>query len=394
MSTAFADRMTKVHKSFIREILKVTQDPSITSFAGGLPNPASFPVREIAEAATAVLAENSDSALQYSTTEGYQPLRECVAKRYVRRGLKVDADDVMIISGSQQGIDLTGKVYIDKGDRVLVEKPTYLATLQAFGLYQPEFRSIPLLEDGPDTAAMGQALASDHIKLFYAVPSFQNPTGITYSLKKRKEVASLLNEHGTAFVEDDPYGEIRYLGEDLPPVKKFAEHAVLLGSFSKIVSPGMRLGWLVAPPEIMEKLVIAKQATDLHTNVFTQQVVYHYLTHNDVDAHIEKIRAMYRGQRDVMVSAIERHFPEGMQYTKPEGGMFLWATLPQGISSLELFDRAIKEKVAFVPGQAFFADGSGKNTMRLNYTNSDEEAIERGIARLGNVIRGMLEQKT
>ena len=393
MSTAFADRMTKVHKSFIREILKVTQDPSIISFAGGLPNPASFPVREIAEAAAAVLADNGSSALQYSTTEGYQPLREYVAKRYARRGLNVDSDDVMIISGSQQGIDLAGKVFIDKGDRVLVEKPTYLATLQAFGLYQPEFRSIPLLDDGPDTAAMGQELETDDIKLFYAVPNFQNPTGITYSLKKRKEVASLLNERGTAFVEDDPYGDIRYMGEDLPPVKKFAEHAVLLGSFSKIVSPGMRLGWLVAPPEIMEKIVIAKQATDLHTNIFTQRVVYQYLTVNDVDAHIEKIRVMYRRQRDVMISAIEQHFPGGIQYTKPEGGMFLWATLPEGVSSLELFDLAIKEKVAFVPGQAFFADGSGENTMRLNYTNSDEEAIEQGIARLGHAIHGLTGKK-
>lgn len=390
MSTAFANRMSNVHKSFIREILKVTQDPSITSFAGGLPNPASFPVREIAEATNAVLAENGESVLQYSTTEGYQPLREYVARRYARRGLKVDAEDVMIISGSQQGIDLAGKVFIDQGDRVLVERPTYLATLQAFGLYQPEFKSIPLLDDGPDTGAMGQSLEKDGIKLFYAVPSFQNPTGITYSLQKRKEVAGLLNERGTAFVEDDPYGEIRFMGEDMPPVKKFLEDAVLLGSFSKIVSPGMRLGWLVAPKEIMDKIVIAKQATDLHTNFFTQRVVYQYLTTNDVDAHIAKIRTMYRRQRDAMVRAIERHFPESVQYTKPEGGMFLWATLPEGISSLELFDLAIQEKVAFVPGQAFFADGSGQNTLRLNYTNSGEEAIETGIARLGNAIYRLL----
>ncbi|WP_424359922.1 PLP-dependent aminotransferase family protein [Methanocella sp. MCL-LM] len=393
MSIAFADRMSNVHKSFIREILKVTQDPSIISFAGGLPNPASFPVREISEAATAVLKDSGDSVLQYSTTEGYQPLREYVAMRYARRGLKVDPDEVMITSGSQQGIDLAGKVFIDKGDKVLVERPTYLATLQAFGLYQPEFKSISLLEDGPDTQAMAQALDRDNIKLFYAVPSFQNPTGITYSQKKRQEVAGLLNEHDTAFVEDDPYGEIRYLGEDLPPVKKYVENGVLLGSFSKIVSPGMRLGWLVAPKEIMEKIIIAKQATDLHTNFFTQRVVYQYLTTNDVDSHILKIRAMYRKQRDTMVQAIEKHFPEEVQYTKPEGGMFLWATLPEGISSLELFDIAIKEKVAFVPGQAFFADGSGQNTLRLNYTNSGEEAIETGIARLGNAIHSLMEQK-
>ena len=393
MSIAFADRMSNVHKSFIREILKVTQDPSIISFAGGLPNPASFPVREISEAAAAVLTESGESVLQYSTTEGYEPLREYVAQRYARRGLKVDPDEVMITSGSQQGIDLAGKVFIDKGDKVLVERPTYLATLQAFGLYQPEFRSISLRDDGPDTAEMAEELGTKKIKLFYAVPSFQNPTGITYSQRKREEVAALLNEHGTAFVEDDPYGEIRYMGEDMPPVKKYVENGVLLGSFSKIVSPGMRLGWLVAPKEVMENIVIAKQATDLHTNFFTQRVVYQYLTTNDVDSHILKIRAMYRKQRDMMVRAIEKHFPEEVRYTKPEGGMFLWATLPEGISSLELFDVAIKEKVAFVPGQAFFADGSGQNTLRLNYTNSGEEAIETGIARLGNAIHRMMEQK-
>ena len=387
MSVAYAERMNRVHKSFIREILKVTQDPSIISFAGGLPNPASFPKKEIAQAAAAVLSECGDSALQYETTEGYLPLREYIAKRYARRGLNVDASDVMIISGSQQGIDLSGKAFIDKGDSVLVERPTYLATLQSFGMYRPEFRSMPLLDDGPDTGVMTQLLDDSYIKLFYAVPNFQNPTGITYSLKKRKEVASLLNEHGTAFVEDDPYGEIRFIGDDLPPVKKYLEETVLLGSFSKIVAPGMRLGWLVAPPETMEKIIIAKQATDLHTSIFSQMVVYQYLMANDVDAHIEKIRALYRRQRDAMVDAIERHFPDGVQCTRPEGGMFLWATLPEGISSLELFDIAIKDKVAFVPGQAFFADdGTGQNTMRLNYTNSGVDSIEQGIALLGKAI--------
>ncbi|HMK47343.1 MAG TPA: PLP-dependent aminotransferase family protein [Methanocella sp.] len=393
MSVAYAQRMNIVHKSFIREILKVTQDPSIISFAGGLPNPASFPKKEIAEAAVVVLSESGDSALQYETSEGYLPLREYISKRYARRGLKVDASDVMIISGSQQGIDLSGKAFIDRDDRVLVERPTYLATLQAFGMYQPEFRSMPLLDDGPDTEMMARMLDDNHVKLFYAVPNFQNPTGITYSLKKRREVASLLNEHGTAFVEDDPYGEIRFMGEDLPPVKKYMDGAILLGSFSKIVAPGMRLGWLIASPETMEKIAIAKQATDLHTSIFTQRIVYQYLMTNDVDSHIEKIRTLYRRQRDAMVDAIERHFPDGVQCTRPEGGMFLWVTLPEGISSLDLFDIAIKDKVAFVPGQAFFADSTGQNTMRLNYTNSNVNAIEQGIARLGKAIGRLQEHR-
>ncbi len=309
-----------------------------------------------------------------------------------RRGLDVSPDDILITSGSQQGIDLTGKVFINKGDRVLVERPTYLATLQAYGLYEPQFRSIPLLDDGPDLEALEREL-DEGIKMYYAVPNFQNPTGITYSLKKRQEVARLLNDYGVVFIEDDPYGEIRFMGEDLPPVKSMMENSVLLGSFSKIVSPGMRLGWLVAPDDIMDKVIVAKQATDLHTNYFIQRVVHRYMADNDVDSHIGKIKALYREQRDHMVKAVEAHFPEGVQCTKPEGGMFLWVTLPEGVSSVELFDLAIKEKVAFVPGKAFYADGSGDNTLRLNYTNSTAGAIDVGIERLGNAIRLLMAEK-
>lgn len=392
MGSDFADRMGRVQKSFIREILKVTQDPSIISFGGGLPNPSSFPVIEISDAVGKVLRTSGEDALQYSTTEGYLPLREIIAERYARRGLKVSPHNVLITSGSQQGIDLTGKVFIDKGDRVLVEGPTYLATLQAYGLYEPLFRSIALEEDGPDLAGLERELAAG-IKLFYAVPNFQNPTGITYSLKKRRAVARLLEEHDTVLVEDDPYGEIRFIGEDLPPVKSLMERSILLGSFSKIVSPGMRLGWLVAPDDIIEKVIVAKQATDLHTNYFVQRVVHRYMADNDVDAHIAKIKALYRTQRDRMVAAIEAHFPEGVQCTKPEGGMFLWVTLPEGVSSVRLFNLAIREKVAFVPGRAFFADGSGDNTLRLNYTNSRPEAIDAGIERLGNAIRKLMAEE-
>jgi 2-aminoadipate transaminase len=392
MGSDFADRMGSVHKSFIREILKVTQDPSIISFGGGLPNPSSFPILEISEAAEKVLRASGEDALQYSTTEGYLPLREIIAERYARRGLKVSPHNILITSGSQQGIDLTGKVFINKSDPVLVERPTYLATLQAYGLYEPEFRSITLQEDGPGLAALERELARG-VKLFYAVPNFQNPTGITYSLEKRRAAARLLEEHDTVFVEDDPYGEIRFMGEDLSPVKSFVERSVLLGSFSKIVSPGMRLGWLVAPDDIMDKVIVAKQATDLHTNYFIQRVVHRYMADNDVDAHIGKIKALYRKQRDHMVAAIKAHFPDGVQCTKPEGGMFLWVTLPEGVSSVELFDLAIKEKVAFVPGKAFFADGSGDNTLRLNYTNSSVEAIDVGIERLGDAIRQLMAEK-
>ncbi|MGZ7118320.1 MAG: aminotransferase-like domain-containing protein [Methanobacterium sp.] len=386
MKYLFADRMKNVHKSFIREILKVTEEPDVISFAGGLPNPKSFPVKEINGAVTKVLSRNGDEVLQYSTTEGYLPLRKYIAERYLKKGLKVDPDEILITNGSQQGIDLISKVFLNKGDEVLVENPTYLAAIQSFGLFEPQFKSVTLLEDGVDVNALRRMIDKNKIKLFYSVTNFQNPTGITYSGQKRKEIAKILKDELTIFVEDDPYGEIRFLGEELSPVKAYLDNSVLLGSFSKIVSPGMRLGWIVASSEIMEKIIIAKQASDLHSNYFTQRVVYQYLTHNNVDEHIEKIKKMYRNQRNLMVSMIEEYFPENVKYTKPEGGMFLWVTLPEELSSMDLFELAIKENVAFVPGKAFFTDGSGDNTLRLNFSNSDEEKIKEGIKRLGKAI--------
>jgi len=393
MNNLFADRMNNVHKSFIREILKVTENPEIISFAGGLPNPDSFPVKEVQEAVTNVLTSNGEEILQYSTTEGYQPLREYIASRYKKNGLKVHPDQVLITNGSQQGIDLTGKIFLNKDDNVLVESPTYLAAIQSFGLMEARFKSVPLLEDGADLDAVKRSLDENRIKLFYSVTNFQNPSGITYSQKKREMLADILKDRDTIFVEDNPYGEIRFLGEDIPPVKKYLDSGVLFGSFSKIVSPGMRLGWIVAPDEVMEKLVTAKQASDLHSNYFTQRVVYQYLTDNDVDKHIEKIKAMYRDQRNLMVEMIEEYFPEDVKITRPEGGMFLWVTLPEDLSSLKLFDLAIKENVAFVPGKAFYTDDMGDNTLRLNFSNSSADKIEEGIKRLGSVIGSLMNQK-
>ncbi len=394
MEDIFANRMHSVHRSFIREILKVTEDPKIISFAGGLPSPDSFPVQEIAEAASKVLAKDGTNALQYSTTEGYAPLREYVAKRYRKKGISVDANEILIVNGSQQGIDLIGKVFLNKGDVVAVERPTYLAAIQSFGLYEPVFKDVPLLDDGPDIGMLETVLKNFGPKLFYTVPNFQNPTGITYSRKKREEVANVMKGHDTVFVEDDPYGEIRFMGEDLPSMRYYLDgDSVLLGSFSKIVSPGMRLGWICAPPHIMEKLVVVKQASDLHSNYFTQRVVHQYLTDNDVDRHIRQIGVLYKKHRDLMVSMIEQYFPDCVQYTKPEGGMFLWVTLPEGVSSMDLFNLAIKENVAFVPGQAFYVDGSGTNTLRLNFSNSSETQIEEGIKRLSVVIKELISKK-
>ncbi len=391
MNSMFADRMSSVHKSFIREILKVTEDPRIISFAGGLPNPRFFPIREVAEAAQKVLSECGAAALQYSTTEGHPPLREYIARRYAEKGLKVSLDEILITTGSQQGLDLAGKVFLNKGDQVIMERPTYLAAIQSFGMFEPQFISVPLYQDGMDTDALKEALSQPQVKLVYAVTNFQNPTGITYSSRKRQEIADVLKDHNVAFIEDNPYGDLRFMGEDVPSMRAFLkDQTILLGSFSKLVSPGFRLGWICAREEVMEKLVVAKQAADLHSSCFAQRVVYQYLMDNDIDSHVAKIRAAYRRQRDCMVEAIEENFPEGVEHTRPEGGMFLWATLPERMSSLELFNRAIKENVAFVPGQAFFANGGGTNTMRLNFSNSDEEKIMEGIGRLGRAITSMM----
>jgi 2-aminoadipate transaminase len=393
MSYPFASRMNKIPRSFVREILKVTEEPDIISFAGGLPNPLSFPVEEIKKATSKVLDEEGEKVLQYSTTEGFGPLREFIAQRYALESLKVDADDILITNGSQQCLDLVGKIFLDPGDGIVMERPTYLAAIQAFGLYEPQFHSVPLLNDGIDTEALDKLLNEEDIKLFYTVTSFQNPTGITYSAAKRKEVAEILKEHGTILIEDNPYGEIRFMGDDLPSIKSYVNDSILFGTFSKIVSPGMRMGWIVAPPEVMDNLVTAKQASDLHSNYFTQRVVYQYLTDTDVEGHIKNIRIIYKNQRDQMVQSIKKYLPEGIKHTEPEGGMFLWVTLPDGMSAMELFEFAIKEKVAFVPGEAFYTENPELNTMRLNFSNSSEDEINEGMQRLGLAIEKYMDKK-
>lgn len=394
--TRFARRMSSLHRSFIREILKAAVDPAIISFAGGLPNPRFFPVRELEEAARKVLVSDGQSALQYATTEGFPPLREKIAERYAARGTRVDPNDILILNGSQQGLDLIGKAFLDAGDEILLESPSYLAAIQAFGIFEPRFRSLPLDRDGVCIRELEEALRAGLPKLFYAIPNFQNPSGISYSADRRREAARLLAGSSTVLVEDDPYGEIRFMGADLPSIRACmatqgmsTDAAVLLGTFSKIVSPGMRLGWICAGKEIMERLVVAKQAADLHSNEFTQRVVHRYLCDYDVESHITRIRAGYRVQRNLMVDLARRLFPPDVTCTEPEGGMFLWMTLPPGMSALAFFEKALEQKVTFVPGQAFFANGGGENTLRLNFSNCDEAMIEEGMKRLARVYAGM-----
>ena len=395
MNNLFADRMAKTHKSFIREILKVTVNPEVISFAGGLPNPNTFPVQQVIEASKKVLTEDGEDVLQYSTTEGYLPLRQYIAQRYLKRkGLNIRPDEILITNGSQQALDLIGKVFLNKGDHIVIERPGYLGTLQAFAIFEPQFEPVPLLEDGIDIDLFKKAVDSNEIKLFHAVINFQNPSGVTYSKEKRPALADICRNRNMILVEDDPYGELRFIGQDLPSMRSYLEdNIILLGSFSKIVAPGLRLGWICAKKRVMEKIVIAKQAADLHSNYLSQRIVYQYLADNDIDQHILKIREIYKRQRDQMVSMIEKTFPGEAKSTRPEGGMFLWVTLPENLSSMDLFELAQKENVAFVPGQAFYVDGGGNNTLRLNFSNSDEEKIEKGIKRLAKVIKELLAKK-
>lgn len=391
MNNLFAERIKDVPKSFIREILKVAANPEIISFAGGLPNADFFPQEEIEKSCSSIIKESGRDVFQYSTTEGYLPLRKYIADRYMEKyGLKIDADEILITNGSQQGLDLLGKIFVNEGENIIIENPGYLGAIQALSVYRPYFIDISMNENGIDSVELEKAVNSTPVKLFYSVPNFQNPSGITYSEERRKKVAEILQNKDIVFVEDNPYGELRFIGEDIPPIKKYLPNGIMLGSFSKIVVPSFRIGWIVAPKDIMEKLVIAKQASDLHTNYFSQRVIYEYLSKNSIDDHIAKIKEAYGKQREAMVKAIEKYFPKEVKITKPEGGMFLWAELPEGVSSLTLFELSIKRNVAFVPGSPFYANGGGDNTMRLNYSCTNEEKIEEGIKRLADALKELM----
>lgn len=394
MQYTFANRMSKTPRSFIREILKVTQKPEIISFAGGLPNPSLFPVQELAETARQVIADEGNAALQYATTEGHFPLRKWIADRYkTRLGIEVSPDEILITNGSQQCLDLIGKVFINPGSTVAMERPGYLGAIQAFSMYEPRFVDVALTNDGPDIEVLKTVLASEKPCFFYGVPNSQNPSGITWTRENRIEVSALMQETSTVLVEDDAYGELRFRGEQMPSMRELnPELTVMTGSFSKIVSPGMRMGWICAPSEIIEQAVTAKQGTDLHSNELCQRIIARFLADHPIDSHISKITDAYGAQCDCMLAAMKQEFPQEVEYTRPDGGMFIWATLPQGYSSTELFERALKENVAILPGVPFYTDGGGESTMRLNFSNSTPERIEEGISRLGSVLKKYLAE--
>lgn len=391
MQLQFAKRMSEIKASEIREILKVTEQEDVISFAGGLPAPELFPIEEINEVNQIVLKEAGTKALQYTTTEGYAPLREWIANRMNSHlGTSFDKDNILITHGSQQGLDLSGKVFLDEEDIVLSESPTYLAAISAFRAYGCKFIEIPTDEYGMDMTALESVLKeTKSVKLIYVIPTFQNPTGKTWNTERRKKLAELSTKYNVAVIEDNPYGELRFEGEHLPSVKSFDTTGNILctGSFSKIFCPGFRIGWIAGDKDIIRKYVLVKQGTDLQCNTIAQMVISEYLKRYDIDEHIGKIVEVYKKRRDVAVEYIERYFPQNIKFTHPEGGLFTWIELPEGISARDVLEKCLEQKVAFVPGDSFFPNENRENTFRINYSNMPEDRIEKGLRIIAEVVR-------
>ena len=402
-SHRYAGRAKAATSSAIRELLKLTQRPEVISFAGGLPAAELFPIERFQEACRRVLAEHGAAALQYGATEGYAPLRQWIADRMARYGIVAAVDNVLITSGSQQALDLIGKLLINPGDRLLVEAPSYLGALQAFNTYGAEYVSVPTDHDGLQTGLLEDALRSGP-KFMYILPNFQNPSGVTLSRERRVELVGLADKYGIPLIEDDPYGQLRFEGEHLPSLLVLDRdnqrrddgyrlgNVIYLSTFSKTLAPGLRLGWIVAPPEVIAKLVQLKQGSDLHTSSFAQAVAYEVVQEGFLDQHVRTIRQVYRERRDVMLAALEEFFPANVTWTRPSGGLFLWVTLPEGMDALRLLEAALKENVAFVPGGSFFAEPEkGLRHLRLNFSYSPPEQIREGIRRLGVALRRQME---
>ncbi len=391
---ALAPRTARMRSSVIRELLKLTMQPNVISFAGGLPAPEVFPIREFKEACAYVLENFGEQALQYGPTEGYPPLKQYLAESMQKYGVPAELGNILITNGSQQGLDLIGKIFISEGDKVIVGKPTYLGAIQAWNPYGPHYIGVPLDDQGMRIDLLEAALqAHPDAKFIYVLPNFHNPAGTTLPLERRKHLVELAAKHGLFIIEDDPYGQLRFEGEDITPIAVLhKENTLYLSTFSKTLSPGIRVGWVVAPEEVIARLVQAKQGTDLHTSTFIQMVAADIANRGLLRHHVRTIRHVYHERRDVMLESLATHFPEGCSWTRPQGGLFLWARLPGGLDAQELLDIAVQEKVAFVPGHAFYADSDadGRCCMRLNFSNAKPEMIREGIARLGRAIRRMM----
>jgi DNA-binding transcriptional MocR family regulator len=390
-----ARRTERLKASEIRELLKLTARPEIISFAGGLPAAELFPAQEMAEVTRRVLETEGCKALQYSTTEGDPVLRHHIAERMNQhQGTRVDPDEILITSGSQQGLDLTGKLFLDPGDVVLCESPTYLGAINAFAAYEPEFCEVPTDDDGMVPDALEQALADNpRARLIYAIPDFQNPTGRTWSRERRQALVDLAARHGVPVIEDSPYADLRFEGEPLPALHAVDTHenVVFLGTFSKTFCPGLRCAWLAAPRALREKYVMVKQSADLHTSTLIQRQMASYLELYGLESNIQKVIDVYRARRDIMLGVVAEEMPAAVEITHPEGGLFLWLTLPEGVNARELLEKSLEQHVAFVPGGAFFPNGGHENTARINFSCMPPEKIEEGSRRLCRVVREYLD---
>lgn len=391
----FSKRAKNLRASEIRELLKVTQAPDMISFAGGLPNPEAFPVKIIHECIEKTFQKDIDKALQYGTTEGLTQLRSVLAERMKNtKNINCDLHDILITSGSQQALSLVALCFLDPGDTYLTCVPAYLGALQAFSAYEANCEAIPMNEEGIDIDSLRRNIerlrrVGVNPKFIYTVPTFQNPSGETMSINRRKEILDVASEYDFLIVEDDPYSEIFFEKKTIPPIKSFDTkgRVIYTSTFSKILAPGFRLGWVIASKEILDKLILAKQATDLCTNVFAQYIGYEYIHGGFLDDHIKKIRNLYKKKRDIMLESLKKYFPKKVTWTVPEGGMFIWITLPKGVDTRLMFQKALAKKVAYVTGDAFYPEGKNFNSMRLNFSYSDDETIKEGIKRLAEVIK-------
>lgn len=387
----YADRVATLSGSAVREILKLTQQPDMISFGGGMPSEDAFPTEDLKRIMNGIVADLGGEVLQYGVTEGYLPLREEIVKMMAAKGVQTKADDVLITSGSQQGIDLVARAFLNKGDKVIVESPTYLSAIQVFKLYEADLIPVAVDEDGILPGELQKIFDTygEAVKLVYMVPTFQNPTGKAMPLARRQEILSIINQQKVVLIEDDPYGDLRYSGEAIPTFASLDKEGqvLYLGSFSKVVAPGLRVGYAIADEAILSKMVIGKQANDVHTPMFSQMVIAQYLKEGLLPGHLAEINAMYRQKRDEMLKCLDAYMPAGVKWTHPDGGLFIWLELPEGMNSNDLFMEAVKEKVAFVAGDSFFAHGEVKNAMRLNFSNATWENIEIGIRKLAEVIK-------
>src|SRR6266481_934740 len=391
----YAKRTRRMKRSAIRELLKVTRRPEVISFAGGLPAAELFPIPQVKAAVDAVLQRLGGKCLQYGETEGVPELREWVAHHFSRNGVQITAENVLITTGAQQALDLVGRVFLDENDRAVVENPTYLALLSAWRPYVGEFLAVPSDEHGRQVDAMPKLLEK-RPKLIYITPNFQNPQGTTLTRERREKLVALLQEHGVALLEDNPYGELRYDGDALPHLleieaaegksRGLPNHVMYSGTFSKVLMPGLRVGWVIAAPEVIDKLGMAKQAADLHTSTICQYAALELLRRGFLDEFVPVLCKSYGQRRDLMLSALEKHFGGKAKWNRPEGGMFLLVSLPSEYDTTKLLSRALEQNVAYVPGEEFHMNGEGKNTMRLNFSNARPEQIEEGIRRLATIL--------